>query len=251
MGIARILWRSIAALAVTLGVWLLWGLKRPFARTPAARGRLRDQSVHLWGKAVMRVLAVRVERRGEPPKDGFFLVANHLGYLDIPLIASQVPTAFISKAEVANWPLIGWAARSVGILFLRREDKRDLLRVTELLENERRLGNGVVFFPEGTSSEGHQVLPFRPSLLAPAASGRIPVHYAAIRYAVPQGCTPASESVCWWGGRTFGSHILGLLRLPYIEASVSFGETPILDTDRKVLAERLWEAVNERFEPVR
>lgn len=243
--------RAPIVLAGTLGIWVLWLVGLPVALAAGRRGPWRDQIVHLWGRFVVRCLAVRVTRRGEPPAGGFFLVANHLSYLDIPLLASQMPTNFVSKAEIAHWPVIGWLAQTVGVVFLRREDKRDLLRVSTEIERELEAGNGVVLFPEGTSSKGEVVLPFRPSLLAPAARGGLSVSYAAISYRTPAGCPPASTVVCWWGGMTFAGHILDLLRLPSIHATVNFGDAPIREADRKDLAQRLWEAVQARFEPVK
>jgi 1-acyl-sn-glycerol-3-phosphate acyltransferase len=246
----RVFYRLVGAMALTVGIWIAWVIGLPLAFATKRPGRWRNLCIHAWGRALMIVLGVRVERRGSPPTGGFLLVANHLGYLDIPVIASQVPVVFVSKAEVAHWPVIGWFARSVGILFVDRADKRALPKVAADIERELRGGNGVVLFPEGTSSKGAEVLTFRPSLLDPAARLGIPVSCAALSYRTPEGCTPASRSVCWWGDMTFGGHAIGLLGLPRIDAVVSFGDTPVVDADRKSLAQRLWNAVQVRFEPV-
>ncbi len=251
MGTFRFILRAPTVLVGTVGLWVLWLIGVPLAAACGQSGGWRNRVVHLWGRFTTATLGVRVLRKGQPPTGGFLLVSNHLSYLDIPVLASQVPTIFVSKAEVADWPLIGFLTQSMGVVFLRREDKRDLLRVSTAIEREMEAGNGIVLFPEGTSSKGAALLPFRPSLLAPAARGGLPVSYAAIHYAVPEGCVPASESVCWWGDMTFGGHVLELLRLPSISATVTFGDGPIVDFDRKNLALRLWEAVQARFEPVR
>lgn len=247
----RVAFRAGTALVGTLFLWLVWLCGLPFAALARRTGAWRNLAVHWWGRFVVAALRVRVERRGTPPRGGFLLVANHLGYLDIPVIASQVPVIFVSKAEVADWPVIGWIARSVGVVFLERERKRDLPRVAERIAAELSHGNGVVLFPEGTSSRGAEVLAFRPSLLDPAARAGLPVSYAALSYRTPEGSPPASEAVCWWGDMTFGGHALRLLGLPWIEAEVAFGDAPVVDTDRKSLAQRLWQAVRLRFEPVR
>ena len=106
-----------------------------------------------------------------------------------------------------------------------------------------------MLFPEGTSSGGDQVLPFRPSLLEPAARGGLPVAHASLRYISPEGFPPASESICWWRDMPFGSHVLSLLRLPRIRAEVRFGPELLRGRDRKELAHRLWEATKAQFEP--
>jgi 1-acyl-sn-glycerol-3-phosphate acyltransferase len=112
-------------------------------------------------------------------------------------------------------------------------------------------GRGVVFFPEGTTSRGDKVAPFRPSLLEPAARSRRPVHYAALSYRTRKKCPPAERAVCWWGDMKFGSHILQLLAMPGFDASLTFGKEPIREDDRKLLATRLHRAIEQQFEAVR
>ncbi|HKX45760.1 MAG TPA: 1-acyl-sn-glycerol-3-phosphate acyltransferase, partial [Planctomycetota bacterium] len=111
-------------------------------------------------------------------------------------------------------------------------------------------GHTVVLFPEGTSSRGVEVLPFRPSLLEPAAGGGFPVVPAAVSYRTPAGAPPASRAVCWWGDMTFAGHFVRLLGLPGFDARVAFGSEAPREPDRKVLADNLWQAVRAQFEPV-
>ncbi len=111
-------------------------------------------------------------------------------------------------------------------------------------------GDGIIVFAEATSSPGNTVLPFRPALLEWAARTGYPVHHASVSYRTPAGSPPAHLSVCWWGDMTLGPHLLGLCRLPRIEATIRFGADPIVERDRKLLAERLQRAVAEQFTPV-
>jgi 1-acyl-sn-glycerol-3-phosphate acyltransferase len=108
----------------------------------------------------------------------------------------------------------------------------------------------VVIFPEGTSSRGATVEPFKSPLLALATRLGRPVHYAALGYRTPPGQPPADQAVCWWGNAPFGAHAFGLLGLRGIEATVDFGPDAIAEPDRKLLAERLRAAVEEIFTPV-
>lgn len=240
--------RALALVLVTGVFWAVYALRRAALRDPLARVRWRNRMTQCWARACLGVLGVRVRVEGTPPT-GCLLVSNHLGYLDIPVLASQVPTIFVSKAEVANWPLMGSVARSGGTIFVRREQKRQLVETATRIAEELQLGSSVVLFPEGTSSGGEQVLPFRASLLDPAARGGLPVAYAALRYLSPKGFPPASEAICWWRDMPFGSHVLGLLRLPTIRAEIRFGADPLVGRDRKDLAQRLWEAIRAQFEP--
>jgi len=108
----------------------------------------------------------------------------------------------------------------------------------------------VVFFPEGTSSRGASVLPFKASLFEVAVQAELPVHTASIRYETPAGVTPAWLSVAWWGDMTFFDHFLRLLTLPRIRARISFGATPVTGDHRKDLASEAHRAVTETFEPM-
>ena len=212
--------------------------------------RWRARTLTGWARHTARLLGMRVQVKGAPPDPPFFLVTNHLGYVDILVLASQAPCTFIAKAEVARWPVFGALCRSVNTLFIERGSKRDIPHVVEEIEGVLGRGVGVVLFPEATSSAGATVLPFRPSLLEAAARARMPVSYATLTYRTPPDAPPAHLSVCWWGEMTLLRHIQGLLRLRRFDATVTFGRGRILEENRKVLAERLRSAVEEQFEPV-
>ena len=204
-----------------------------------------------WAQWVSRILGIRLQIVGTPPKPPFFLVTNHLGYLDIVLLASQLNTRFLGKLDVAGWPLLGPLGRCMGTVFIDRTSRRDLLRVNDELEHiVIREREGVVAFPEGTSSGGWDVLPFKPSILDFAARLEYPVHFASISYQTPRGEPHASEAVCWWGDMSFRGHFFNLLRLSAIDSKLVFGPNPIRASDRKTLASRLRESVTELFTPM-
>jgi 1-acyl-sn-glycerol-3-phosphate acyltransferase len=243
--------RGLGLALVTMSLFVAWALGYLPALAVGRRGAWRNELIHRWGQAAARVLGIRVRTTGTPPEAGTLLVANHLSYVDILVLASQVRCVFLSKAEVASWPVLGWMARAVGVLFIKREDRRSLPEVARTLDRELRAGHTVVLFPEGTSSRGAEVLPFRASLLAPAAEGGLPVAWAVLGYRIPPDAGAASERVCWWGEMTFAPHFARLLELPSIEAELRFGSELLRQRDRKALAQDLWEAVQAHFEPVR
>jgi len=216
----------------------------------ASTGPWRARVLHRWAAVVARCLGMRMVVRGEPPRPPFFLVCNHLSYVDIILLAAQIPGVFVAKSEVASWPLFGKVCRSVDTLFIDREHKRDIPRVTERIAELLRDGRGVIIFPEGTSGRGDRVLPFKPSLLETAVRSELPVSYASVSYETPPGCPPPADVVCWFGGVGFVPHVLRLVRLPEFTGILTFGERPIRDGDRKSLAGRLHAAVAESFRPV-
>jgi 1-acyl-sn-glycerol-3-phosphate acyltransferase len=239
--------RSLALLVCTLGWAGAWAVGLVVA-LPLGRGeRWRAAVFGSWARASARVLGMRIEREGEIPEGPALLVSNHLSYVDIVLIASQLPCVFVSKSEVGSWPVLGRLARWMQTLFVDRTLRRDVHRVAQEIRGRLDRGQTVVFFPEGTSSEGAGVLDFHSSLLAPAAQEGWPVQYAAVHYVTPPDAPPAAETVCWWGDMDFGPHLLGLLAVPSFRARIAFGHEPVRDPDRKSLARRLHRQVASRF----
>jgi 1-acyl-sn-glycerol-3-phosphate acyltransferase len=197
---------------------------------------------------VLRILGVELHMHGSAPPSGCFLASNHLGYLDIAVIASQVPCTFVSKREVARWPGLGILANLAGTLYVDRSSHRDADRVARSIGSHFQAGGSLALFPEGTTTPGFEVATFRSPLLAfPAATG-MPVHAAAIRYQAPEGFPPAALSMAWWGDAAFLPHFLALFRMPGMRADISFAAGTVTHPDRKTLAAALRDAVAERLD---
>jgi 1-acyl-sn-glycerol-3-phosphate acyltransferase len=197
----------------------------------------------LWARGAVRVIGLKVTRQGPLPRRPFVLVANHLSYVDIILLARHLNVVFVAKADLASWPVAGPIIASVDTIFVDRERKRDLVSVNRRIAAALDAGEGVVLFPEGTSSDGEQVLKLMPSLLGVAADNGWPVWHAGITYRTPQGELPASQVVSYFGDDAFGPHLLRLLEVPKIEAHLRIGATPLHGADRKDLARRLRDAI--------
>ncbi|HEX4646953.1 MAG TPA: lysophospholipid acyltransferase family protein [Verrucomicrobiae bacterium] len=196
----------------------------------------RAEWMQPWAVRFLHALGVNVQYRGKPPARGI-LVANHLSYIDVLVLGSIRPLVFLSKSEVRSWPLIGLLTRFAGTLFIKREQKSDVVRLGGEMAPVVEAGMVVVLFLEGTSSDGQTVLPFRSSLLAPAAEHGWPATGAWLHYELPGGS--AADDVCYWGDMNFGSHVLNLLSKNGIQAFVSFG-SPVSDgLDRKEMARAL------------
>ncbi|HYE72779.1 MAG TPA: lysophospholipid acyltransferase family protein, partial [Blastocatellia bacterium] len=143
----------------------------------------------------------------------------------------------------------GRVVNGIGTIFINRKNARDLTRVSALIQSAIQGGQGVFLFPEGTSTRGAEVLPFKPGLLDVAAQAEMPVHYAALSYRTLPNESPAELSVCWWGEMTFLPHLWALFQLSQIDCQITFGAEPIIEQNRKTLAERLHAAVQENFKP--
>lgn len=237
-------WFGVAALAV-----VLIAVVAPLTRDRGTR--LRLALFHHWSRGAARIVGLRIERTGAPPDGPFFLVANHLSYLDVVVLGASLRATFVAKADVAGWPLVGWLCGSVGTVFIDRTRKRDLLRVLPILEERLRAGGGVVVFPEGTTSDGSGVLEFRSPLFAAAVRSGLPAHVATLTYETPRHAPHPSQAVCWWGDMEFLPHLLGLLRLENSTARLAFARHPMPETERKRLARSTQSEIVRRFVPVR
>lgn len=251
MSALRVAWRLLAIAAVTAVFYPLWllGSMLTFA-SPPLRLRWRAFCFRYWSRSLLAALNGRVEVRGAPPEPPFFLVANHLSYIDVLVLAGEVDAVFVAKSEVAGWPILGRLCRSIGTLFIDRNLRRDVPRVIAEIDRLLAAGRGVVLFPEGTSTAGVEVGPFRPALLEPAARAGYPVSWASLTYSTPEGAPPAHLAICWWSDIEFPRHLLGLLGLSGFTARLTFGDGTVQESDRKLLAERLRAEIGRRFTPV-
>ncbi len=207
-------WRSSADKAAMGVLWLQWTLR-----------------------CSLRIVGGHLQVRGTPPRSGL-IVSNHLSYVDIAALGSSCPCAFVSKAEVRAWPFIGWAAELAGTVFVRRAHRSEVTGQVEDLKHALARGVPVVLFPEGTSTDGATVLPFRSALLQAALETGCDVTPVALRYrADPPGDTV--RDICWWGGLGFVPHVWRFLALRSFEAIVVFGESCPARTDRKTEASKL------------
>jgi 1-acyl-sn-glycerol-3-phosphate acyltransferase len=243
--------RLVAICATTAGLWTVWLAGAPFlVAAPRARLRWRYALMGAWARRVARVAGIRVATEGPIPRPPFLLVANHLSYVDIIVLSSVLDCCYVSRGDVRDWPVVGLLCRSMRVIFVDRSRRADVRRVADEMEARLAEGEGVVLFPEGTSTAGDRVDPFKPSLFDCAVRARVPVHYAALGYATDEPEPPAHLAVCWWGEMTFAGHLPGLLELSRVHARVAFGPEPIAGDDRKELARALRSAVDALFVPV-
>jgi 1-acyl-sn-glycerol-3-phosphate acyltransferase len=234
-GIGRAIWLIAELGFIALRFFLLFVFTR-------GRPTLRQRIAWLhWGcHRASRVFMDRPGIGGPLPHSGL-LVSNHLSYLDILLLGALTPAVFVSKADVKQWPVFGWFASWGGTVFVRREKRGEVGAVGDQIRQLLQAGHLVVLFPEGTSSGGDTVLPFKSSLLEPVSGQTYNVHAAGIAYFLGDG--NASTDVCYWGDMVFGPHLAKLLGKAKIRARVNFADIPAPAPDRKRLAKQLHAAV--------
>ncbi|MGX9353951.1 lysophospholipid acyltransferase family protein [Roseobacteraceae bacterium S113] len=192
-------------LLVRLVEWPLFGLRRPV--TPSITKAVCRGALRLMG--ITHVVRGRaMEGRGA-------FVANHGSWLDIFVLNAAKRLYFVSKAEVAGWPGIGWLARATGTVFIER-DPRQARAQKALFEQRLLSGHKLLFFPEGTSTDGRVVLPFKPTLFAAFFADELrhelQIQPVTVAYHAPDGAD--ERFFGWWGDQDFGSHLLKMLAAP-------------------------------------
>ena len=160
----------------------------------------------------LRIIGIEYHIVGRPMPNNGAIVANHSSWLDIFTLNAAQRIYFVSKSEVANWPGIGWLARATGTVFIKRDRQQAKLQ-RELLSNRLQAGHKLLFFPEGTSTDGRQVLPFKSTLFSAFfddnTQQNLYVQPVSVVYQAPKGCD--GRFYGWWGDMAFDAHLLYML----------------------------------------
>jgi 1-acyl-sn-glycerol-3-phosphate acyltransferase len=184
----------------------------------------RHARVQSWSREMLAIMGIRLELRGVPPGSGpMLLAANHISWLDILVMHAARHCRFVAKAEVKRWPLIGMLATGAGTLYIERESRRDAMRVVHHMAESLQRGEIVAVFPEGTTSDGLELLPFHGNLIQAAISADAPVQPVALSF-IDAGTRAPSLSPCYIGDDTLLGSIWRTLSGPPLAAVVHYGQ---------------------------
>lgn len=194
--------------------------------------------MHHFCRDAIRVLGVSWRVEGALPQSGA-VISNHLSYLDVLLFGAIRPFVMVAKSEVRNWPLIGWLTAMSGTVYVVRGGGAETYPgVNRAMAEAYRSGLPVLFFPEGTTTDGSEVLPFRRGLFHSVLNEGVALRTAALSYTVNDPNVSVAEDVCWWGDALLAPHLFCLVGLKAIRATVRFGDEVTERTDRFVLSEQ-------------
>lgn len=208
----------------------------------------RMQRVGWWSRRLLHVLGIGLQVRGELHAAPVLVIANHVSWLDILAINALRPVRFVSKADVRHWPLLGWLVACGGTLFIERERKRDALRVVHQVAEALREGDVVAVFPEGTTSDGHGLLPFHGNLLQAAIATHTPVQPLALRYSDARDAV--SRAAAYVDEVNLVQSVWAVVSASRMKVEVTVLETlPAGDTDRRAMAERLRGLILANLQP--
>ena len=213
-----------------------------FPRLSAAQ---KEERIKAWALVLLARLAIKLIVVGKPPESGpLLLVANHISWLDIVVIHAARHCRFVSKADVRHWPLIGTLASGAGTLFIERDSRRDAMRVVHHMAERLGAGDLLAIFPEGTTSNGVDLLPFHANLFQAAIAADVPVLPVALQF-VDAASGARSLAPCYIDDDTLLGSIWRTLCTPGIAAVVSFGVPQLAQgRDRRIWAADVREAVD-------
>ncbi|WDP91684.1 MAG: 1-acyl-sn-glycerol-3-phosphate acyltransferase [Desulfobacter sp.] len=215
MAVLKSLYRLFWVVEVTLYSVFKLGMASPSKWQPGLAAR----HARRWAAALVRGLDIHIRVKGRVPGQGMLVVANHRSYLDIVVILSQMEAAFLAKAELKTWPVFGYAAQKGNTVFVERGDAASRARARQALADRIHDGVTVVIFPEGTTTAGPGLLPFKNGIFNTAAQQGIPVVPVAVTYDNPEAA--------WIGNDFFIPHFIRIFKSSPLKARLTFG--PVLE----------------------
>jgi len=233
----------LSAFIITPAIW--WNRQRNHQR-------VRIPIVRWWFLRITRILRIKITLHGSLPQATALFVTNHITWLDIIVIGSLVRASFVAKSGVRAWPVLGWMCAVAGTLFIHRGNLESAISVMEALSAHLRAGKSIVVFPEGTSTDGQNVKPFKRRLFAPALEVSCPIQPVALLY--PQlpsadnlGIMRPNLVIPFIGEDNLLSNILRVIGLPEISVQVHFGPLlyPQPGQDSRELAHIAWQQVQQ------
>ncbi|MBP7566852.1 MAG: 1-acyl-sn-glycerol-3-phosphate acyltransferase [Burkholderiaceae bacterium] len=202
--------------------------------------------VQAWATRMLNIMGITLRVEGTPPVQGpVLLVANHISWLDILVMHAARHCRFVAKSDIARWPLIGRLASGAGTLYIERTSRRDALRVVHRMAEGLREGDIVAVFPEGTTSDGTDVLPFHANLIQSALSVHAPAQPVALKF-VDAATGAQSFAPSYINDDTLVGSLWRTLTAPRIVAVVRFGDLQqAAGRDRRAWANDLHRAVRQ------
>jgi 1-acyl-sn-glycerol-3-phosphate acyltransferase len=203
------------AISGLLTIWLQFP-----KMTPAER----EAEVHRWAVQMLSKADIELIVEGTPCASGpMLLVANHISWLDILVMHASRYCRFVSKSDVKHWPIIGTLATGAGTLYIERESRRDAMRVVHHMAESLRAGDVVAIFPEGTTGDGIDLLPFHANLLQAAISCDAQVQPVSLKYIDPRTGL-RSNAPSFIGDETLLGSMWRTLSAPRLAAVVRYGQ---------------------------
>ena len=231
----RAIWKFLRGLwHVFMGMWTI------YAHFPQLSAEQREMRVQAWALQFLALWDIHLKVLGQPVSNGpALIVANHISWLDISVIHAARHCRFVSKSDIRDWPLLGMLATGAGTLYIERASRKDALRMVKDMADAMNAGDVVAVFPEGTTSDGRDLLPFHANLIQSAILADAPVQPMSLQFVDAASGKP-SYAPCYIGDDTLIGSMWRTLTASRITAVVHFGEPQTADgRDRRAWAHDL------------
>jgi 1-acyl-sn-glycerol-3-phosphate acyltransferase len=219
MSSLKAIWKFLRGLwHVFMGMWMV------YMRFPQLSPEQREMRVQAWSLQFLALWQIHLKVVGQPVHNGpALLVANHISWLDIVVIHAARHCRFVSKSDIRDWPLVGMLATGAGTLYIERTNRKDALRMVKDMASAMQEGDVVAIFPEGTTSDGRDLLPFHANLIQSAIHAQAPVQPMSLQFLDNQ-TGEISFAPCYIGDDTLIGSMWRTLKAPGITAMVHFGD---------------------------
>jgi len=233
-----------------LALQLTYGLVVVRWRFPHLSEQQKSERIQAWALDLLACIAIKLVVNGKPPENGpVLLVANHISWLDIVMMLACGHCRFVAKSEIQHWPLLGPLARAVGTLFITRESSRAALHVVHQMAEQLRAGQVLAVFPEGTTSNGLQLLAFHANLFQAAISANAPVQPVALQFVDARTGQP-SLAPCYIDDDTLFGSLWRTLTARPLRATLTFGTAQFCNgRDRRTWAGDVRQSVMALLQP--
>ena len=237
---------SKAPFLTRCGVWLLIflhvlsGVLTLSCLFPFVSGQKKQEYIQRWSKRLLGIFKIELKIQGASllPNSPYLLASNHISWLDIHVINAFLPIRFVAKSEVAAWPVFGWMAKQLRTVFIRRDSSRHARQVVGQMAEVLKM-ESICIFPEGTSTVGDEVLPFKPNLFESALVAGVPIFPLAIQY-FSTITGQRSYSPAFIGDMGLMESMVNIIQSRHLGVKLSFlpSMEPLIDAqlDRKMLA---------------
>ena len=202
---------------------LLHGLLVVYVIFPKLTQAQKNKRIEVWAGALLAKLAIKLIVNGRPPKAGpMLLVSNHISWLDILVIHAAGHCRFVSKSDIKHWPVLGTLTTAGGTLYIERESRRDAMRVVHHMSEALTEGDIVAVFPEGTTGNGVDLLPFHANLLQAAIAVDAPVQPIALSFK-DTATGQISQAASFVGDETLIGSLWNTLKASNLAAVATYG----------------------------
>ena len=229
---------------LTKGVLLVWIV------FPHINATQRDAIIVGWSQEMLKIFNARLRLLGNVPPatlSSVLFTANHISWLDILAINAFQRVRFVAKAEVRQWPIVGWLAARTGTTFIRRSRHYELARVSRMVSRSLRKGHCVALFPEGTTTDGTSIRPFHSGLFESAIEAEATVWPVGLRYLEPEGT--ADVGVAFLGEDSLIASMLRIVARPTTDIHLWFAPPLVaFGSTRRELAQQAQDAIAQWVE---